>query len=157
MNKLIIDVGSTKDWPLEGKAYSKLFGGYIKFFAEHENIEYSKRCIEYFNSFDDKLIDELCKASIRYCNEFLGYVGEPAIEFISIRDVLKIISPNFIKIPEPLNGNEPVLHMDLNCEWEPEHGMEWIIRGNDVLYVGQYANEDPWGDYSFKEDWNYAE
>ena len=39
---------------------------------------------------------------------------------------------------------------------EEEHGMEWIIRGNKVLYVGSFNGEDPMGDFSLKNEWNYA-
>jgi len=156
MDELIINIDSNKNWPLEGRVYSDLFKHHINFFAEHRDVEYAKACAEYLNLFSSDLIDQLCRASIRYCNEFLEEVGEPVIEFASIRDVLKIVSPNFINIPEPNENKNPVIHMDLNCEWEPEHGMEWIIRDGEVLYVGQYSAEDPWADYSVKDKWNYA-
>jgi hypothetical protein len=156
MDELIKDIKRDGDWTLEGKVFSKFFNRYIRFISENDNLEYVKTCAEYFNSFDDKLIDDLCRASIRYCNDFLSEVGEPEIHFQSIRDVLKIISPNFLVIPFPNDTNEPVLHMDLNCEWEIEHGMEWLVRGNEVLYVGQYSSVFAWDDYSEKDDWNYA-
>jgi hypothetical protein len=156
MTKLIKDIVQDKDWPLEGKVFCNLFQEYIRFFADHKDIEYVEACVNYMNSIDHKLIDQLCEACIRFCNGFLEEVGEEAIDFKNIRDVLKIIKPHSLSIPIPKNPHTPVIHMELSCEWEQEHGMEWVIRDNKVLYVGMYSSEDPWYDYSVKEEWNYA-
>lgn len=59
-------------------------------------------------------------------------------------------------VPDPEQGDEAVIHLSLNCEWDREHGMEWIVRGGEVLYVGPFHGEDPWRDFTVKEPWNYA-
>jgi hypothetical protein len=64
---------------------------------------------------------------------------------------LKHIFPSLLIVPFSNGLNEPVIHLELNCTWEEEHGMEWIIRGNKVLYVGSFNGEDPMGDFSLKK------
>ena len=117
---------------------------------------YIEKCADYLNSLSDEVIDRLCEASIRYCNDFCDMVGEEPKKFENIRDVLKLIQPNGLSIPKPKDENTPVIDLELNCDWEEEHGMQWIIRNNQVLYVGAYNGEDPWGDYTTKKVWNYA-
>ena len=36
--------------------------------------------------------------------------------------------------------------MELNCEWEPEYGMEWVVRSGKVLYSGGFIDTYPWDD-----------
>ncbi len=88
------------------------------------------------NSLGNGVIDKLCEASIRYCNDFCDSIGEDLTDFI--------------------DENTPVVDLELNYDWEKEHGMQWIVRDDQVLYVGAYEGEDPWGDYTMKDEWNYA-
>lgn len=59
-------------------------------------------------------------------------------------------------VPACEADSEPVLHMEMNCDWEEEHGMEWIVRGDEILYVGQFTGENPMRDFSTKGGWSYA-
>ncbi|WP_010247710.1 DUF6985 domain-containing protein [Acetivibrio cellulolyticus] len=143
---------------LEGELYFELFKKDISFSTDDEDvtIEYIEKCATYLNSITGDVINFLCEASIRYCNDVLNMIGEEPKKFKNTSDVLELIYPSVLIVPMPENGNEPVIHLELNCDWEEEHGMEWIIRDNTVLYVGSFNGEDPWGDYSIKESWNYA-
>lgn len=157
MQELIKDVTTEGSWPLQGKAYFGLFNRYVDFVVEDAaTIEYVERCVRYLNSFDDALIESLCKVCIRYCNDFLEAVGEPKKSFASPREVLALISPSLLIVPNTEDLDEPVVHMELNCEWEIEHGMEWVIRENRILYVGAFNGEDPWAEFLTKDTWNYA-
>lgn len=142
---------------LEGEAYLELFDQNIKVYIDQESdIEYAELCITYLNTLSEGLINEICKASIRYCNEFLDDIGEDIIDFSKPTDVLSHITPNTICIPYPDNKTEPVIDLELNCKWEEEHGMEWIIRNGKVMYVGPYNGVNPYGDCDIGKDWNYA-
>lgn len=142
---------------VEGEAYLELFDQNITVYIEQESdIEYAELCITYLNTLSDGLIDDICNASIRYCNEFLDDIGEDIIEFNKPTDVLPYITPNTICIPKPKNTTEPVIDLELNCEWEEEHGMEWIIRNEVVMYVGPYNGINPYGDCDIGKEWNYA-
>lgn len=154
--ELIKDIKILKE-EIEGKVYFKLFDKYIDFFAAGaSDTKYIEICAEYLNSFDEKIIADLCSASIRYCNAILQIYGEKPYEFDNSKDVLRLINPACLVIPDPQNNNEPVIHLELNCSWEEEHGLEWIVRNNSVLYVGPYYGEDPWADFAVKTEWNYA-
>jgi len=153
----IRNVSKNGHWPLQGQIFSQLFNRYIDFAVEDTaTIEFVTRCADYFNSLDARIIDNLCSASIRYCDDFLSMVGAPAKQFPSKRDVLKLISPSLLLIPNIEDRDIPIIHMELNCIWEVEHGMEWLIREDEVLYVGGFNCVDPWGEFLKKEIWNYA-
>ncbi len=153
---MIKNLRATEDG-FEGEMYFTLFDRDIMvFFEEGANEEYANRCVTYLNSLSDEVVNQLCLASIRYCNDFLYGIGEDEKVFEKPSDVLRLVYPSSLIVPEPLNGNEPVINMELNCEWEIEHGMQLIIRNDSVLYVGGYNGEDPWGDFSTKKSWNYA-
>lgn len=143
---------------IEGEVYFSLFDKYIAFVAlDFLDIGYLEKCAEYLNSLNDNVIEDLCKASISYCNHVLAmYYDEVPKEFERPPDVLELIYPSALIIPYPENPNEPVIHLELNCAWEKEHGMEWIVRNDRVLYVSSYSGENPWRDFSTNEDGNFA-
>ncbi|WP_041598668.1 DUF6985 domain-containing protein [Hahella chejuensis] len=153
--EIIKNIGSG-EFGIEGEVYFRCFDKYIALSVEGENIEFAQMCAEYLNELTDDVISSLCEASIRYCNGFLEAIGEPIKTFEKPTEVLSLIYPSVLLVPSPGNEREPVIHMELNCEWEPEHGMEWVVRGNKVLYVGAFNGEDPWSDFCQKKAWNYA-
>lgn len=156
MPELIKDVTTEGRWALQGQVFFALFDRYIPFVVEDAaTVEYVTQCAEYLNSWSDETIDALCLACIRYCNDFRDMVGEDLIEFASPRDVLKLIHPSSLIVPNPEHP-EPVAQLELNCDWEEEHGMEWILRGTEVLYVGGFNSQNPWGNFLPKKSWNYA-
>jgi len=144
------------EFGIEGEVFFRNFDKYIALSIEDDNIVFAQKCAEYLNELSDEVINSVCAASIRYCNEFLNAVGEPTKSFENPTDILSLIYPSVLLVPYPENENQPVIHLELNCEWEVEHGMEWVIRDNKVLYVGAFNGENPWDDFSEKETWNYA-
>lgn len=144
-------------WPLEGEVLLPLFGKFVRFSSDDaDGIDYVEQCAAYVNNLDERLIQALCEASIRYCNDFLDVTGQEPMKFDTPRDVLRRVSPNMLIIPDEEIPGTPVFHMELNCEWEIEHGMEWIVRDSRVLYVGAFNGGDPWDEYLEKDSWNFA-
>lgn len=141
---------------LEGEVFFNLFNKDIALSVEDTGISFAKKCAEYLNNLPHEVIEHLCEASIRYCNKFLEAIGEPKKEFNKPSDVLPLIHPGVLIVPDPEISDNPVIHLELNCEWEEEHGMEWVIRDNKVLYVGAFNGDDPLSDFSEKQSWNYA-
>lgn len=128
---------------------------------EDVSIEYAQKCAKYLVEMNDVIIDKLCEFSIRYCESMREYFDEMEVsipEHIHGREILKYISPSELIIETPKN-DEIAFHIELNCDWEQEHGLEWSIRNNQVLYVGSYTDENPWLDKDhFKNaSWNYAD
>lgn len=156
MKELIRDRHLTK-YGIEGKVYFSLFNRYIDFHSEEDISEaYELKCAQYLNSLSEEIVTHLCLASIAYCNDFLDHIGEPLKEFKQPREVLALIEPLTLLIPNPEGSEEPVIHLELNCEWEEEHGMEWVVRGNRVLYVDAFNGVDPWDDFA-EEEYNYVQ
>lgn len=144
----------------ESKTHFDLFDRDIQVYVgrDSENIDfaYAQRCAESLNNMPEKLIDELCKCSTRYCEEFCDDVGENPPEIKTSRDILKYIYPTTLVVDEQRDG-DIVLHLECNCEWEPEHGLEWLVKGDRVLYVGAYSGESAYCDEEqLQKPWNYA-
>jgi len=123
---------------------------------EGGNIEFAQRCADFLNSMSNKLIQELCEASIRYCNYHLEWIGQTRREFTKSTDVLQTICPNVLIVPFLPASADPVIHVESNCDWEEEHGLEWIVRNKDVLYIGPWNGLDPMGGFSEKVFYNHA-
>lgn len=157
MQSLLRNVSSEGFWPLQGEAFLALFDGYVPFVVEDAaGLEYVERCVMYFNNLDAVVIESLCQASIRYCNDVLALTGQNLRHCGSSSEVLRLISPSTLIVPNQEVPGEAVAHLELNHDWEVEHGMEWIVRDNRVLYVGAFNDSDPWGEYLEKRGWNDA-
>lgn len=124
---------------------------------------YADRCATAFESLSPAVLQQLYRYTHDYCIDFCEYVGEtpPAIE--QPEQILQYISPMSMEIPalpetDTAETAEPVLHLELNCDWEPEHGLEWLIRGTEILYVGSCEMLQEWkdNDYYREYDGNYA-
>jgi len=124
--------------------------------AEESEIEFVNDCALLLKNLSEPVIAHLCRASERYCTDFLNSVGEPLLQFSSERSVLDSVYPSTLIIPAPNSTREPLVHMELNCEWEPEHGMEWVVRKGTVLYVGPFNGCDPYESFREQHSWNYA-
>lgn len=141
----------------EGQVYCGVYDKFIGLLVhEGANVEFANACAGLLNELPDPVIDHLCRASVRYCTEFLSQVGEPAMKFDSMRSVLDRIDPRFLIVPAPDEAGKPVVHMELNCDWDEEHGLEWLIRDGAVLYVGGYTGCQEYGSFERRDPWNYA-
>lgn len=122
-----------------------------------EDADFAEECLLYINSLSEEVLTELCEASIRYCNVFLHAVGEPIINFSSPSEVLKLIYPSVLIVPKRHQIYSRVIHIEFNCDWEEEHGMEWLVRDDEVLYVGAFHGQQEWRERSeYKARWNFA-
>lgn len=155
---LIQDIKPDSNFPedLEGSLFFPLFNKKIKVVGfKPDNIEYANQCAMLLTELDDSVVKQLCLASIRYCNASLAAVDEEQYTFDTERDVLAMIDPRFLLIDQ--NETRPAIHMELRCDWEEEHGMEWAIRDGKVVYVSSYNGINPFNDFTEKDDWNFAQ
>ena len=141
-------------WTLDGSmrtVASVLFGTTI----ELDNVdgahdEYVASCVALFNALPDATTEHLYRASIRYCTDYLDAIGQPQQAFATPRDVLTQIHPVALVIPPPddrsfaSQATEPVVNLVAGCTWDIEHGINWLVRGDHVLYVGPNGESDPW-------------
>lgn len=159
MTEVISNIEKTK-YGLEGKTEFNLFDKTIDVIMDEDiDLDYANLCAEALNNMDEETIDNLCRYSINYCIDFCNDVGnEKAPEFNLIRDVLDYISPSVLIIDKPKEKNNIVIHLELNCDWEIEHGLEWTIKNGEILYVGAFESEDGWSELSYYKElnWNYV-
>lgn len=146
----------------EGIAFFPLFDKNISVHIDFDvSHEYADLCVELLENLSDKTIDAFCKGAVNYCESFRDLFDELEIsipENLESRDILKYIDPQVMIIECP-QGKEPAFHMECSCEWEIEHALEWTVRGDEVLYVGAFGDEQPWRsrEYFKNASWNYAE
>ncbi|MFD1886060.1 DUF6985 domain-containing protein [Paenibacillus wenxiniae] len=117
-------------------------------------LAYAERCAQAFNAFSPALLQQLYQYSYDYCIDCCEWVGEtpPAIE--QPEDILHYISPLSMQIPAfpaPYDAEtaDTIVHLHMDCEWEFEHGMGWLIRGNDILYVSSCDGLPEWKDTAY--------
>lgn len=124
---------------LDDSIYFAAFDKTVRLSSEHEEAEYDKRCIAAFFAWDETVLTKLRDASFAY---YKGY--QELTEFDAGID-----SPEKIwEHCDPLSvtctssnedSNSTFISIELNCDWEIEHGMQWIVKNNDEpLYVGPY-------------------
>lgn len=150
------------DLGLEGIIPFKLFNKDIKIFMFFEDpekelkiVEYAEKCAEALNVLSAETIDRLCKYSDRYRKDFCSCVGEDCPKLSRTKDILKYIDPLSLCVIEP-QDNDIVLHLELNCAWEEEHGMQWLMKAGKILYVGPYDDISAYEEESYyKECENY--
>lgn len=100
---------------------------------------YAETCVKALNQLSDQVVDVLCEASLRYCYDFCDIVGEKPPKLDAPREILTYIEPNSMII-EKAEDDSVVIHLELECSWEEEHGLEWLIKDEQVMYVGPFAN-----------------
>lgn len=144
------------EFGIEGEVFFDLFDKYIDLSVEDDELDYAQKCAAYLNQIPETVVRTLCNASIRYCNDFLEATGQKRMIFDEPQEVLNHIYPSVLLVPYPDGAPDPVIHLELNCSWEPEHGLEWVVRGDEVQYVGAFNGEDPLGSFDQKQPWNYA-
>lgn len=151
------NVTTNGSWPLQGEVYFGLFDRHIAFAVEDAaTLDYVEQCAAYMNALDEHMLDEFCQACISYRNYYLDMRGIDAEPLLAVRDVLPLLTPLMLLVPNPANRGEPVLHLELNCAWDADSGLEWIARGSRNLYVGGFNAQSAWADYSRRQSWNYA-
>ena len=142
-----------------GKLFSELFGTDMEVWIEKDvPLEYAEKCAKHFTNLSDSFVDDFCERAIKYYefmreeweeygifDDIVSEMEQTMPEEIVGRDILKYISsPNmFISAPEKDMAG---YNIEFNCVWEPEHGLDWIIRGDKTLYVGQAEGIGAWAD-----------
>lgn len=149
---MIVDISSSMDGSLEGKLEFRLFNKMIPVSINDQgDLDYANDCAKKLNNLSEDIIERLCDFSIAYCNNFCEYVGAQPPAINSKRDILHHISPLSLHIEEPEDRTILAFSVELDCSWEMEHGMQWVIKDDQVLYVGAFEGFGPWEELSYYE------
>lgn len=142
----------------EGEVFCKLFGTEIEVVIDLKSadFEYAEKCAVALNNMSEEIIDKLCEYSVLYCEDFCDQIGAepPIIE--SARDILRYVHPGSLSVDIP-QDESIVIHLDLNCDWDEEHGLEWLVKDDKILHVGAFSDEPAYTEDSYYyNSWNYA-
>lgn len=124
--------------------------------------EYLQKCMEHFENLSNELLDALCEALCRYCEDIrddaedvFGNLGLP--ETITGREILNYCCPSCLSVEAPPSEDIIGYSVEGNCDWEPEHGIQVIIRGDRLLFVSSFEGRSVWdSEESYRDEWNYA-
>ena len=106
--------------------------------------EYVDKAIKHLCEIYPKLLNDLCKYTLKYCKTVMK--DYPEVEYKkglyqikNTLEVLKYIEFGRLKIR---NYNESIaLNISGGCDWADEKGLQWIIQNEEIVYVG------PWYDF----------
>lgn len=147
------------EFTYEGEAYFPLLDTQIDVYFDYDvPTEYADRCVSRLENLKQSTIDRLCAGAYNYCEDFSLMAGEEIVpRGTAPAQILEYVYPLVMIIETPLT-DEVAWHMECGCRWDEEHGLEWTVRGDEVLYVGAFSDESPWLDreYFATADWNYA-
>ena len=151
----IKNIAEQDEYFLSGTIYAPMFGKEIDVWIEKEvDIEYAERCAGQFVGLDDETIDLICRRICDYHRymleewdeEFVREINEKVPANVSGRDILQYIGEPTLYVTEPF-GEGVGYSVAGNCDWEPEHCVEFIIKDNKLLYVGQQECLGAWADF----------
>lgn len=155
MNKLIHDLQKT-EYGVEGKMYWKLFDREIDVLINDADEDYAQRCAEYLDNLPVELIDKLRRATLFYAQDSYEMTEERELKkFAKMKPdkILKYVRPQMLIIEEP-EDERLGFHVEMSCDWEIEHGLEWTILDGKAMYVGGFDGVSPWWEFQ-DEFWNY--
>ncbi|WP_445633367.1 DUF6985 domain-containing protein [Nostoc sp. DSM 114161] len=156
LEKVLATLKTDKFGALEASIYFAKFDLNVRLVADKQLDTYEKRCIETFFAWGETLFTKLEQASFEYYQGHLDNIGEE-VEFSStqIWNHCQPMNIHFISSQKDLFST--FIDVELECDWEIEHGMQWLIKNTDELvFVGPYnGHADP----DCKLDltwWNFA-
>lgn len=139
-------------YKLTGKIYWPLFGREVKVrWGEGADVstEYAEKCVSQLLHLDQSGVEQLLEASIRFFYDAERCHGEPLtflFEFEGMEypkelhvatNILPYIIPVELYIDKEMAGCCSISVFS-ECAWEPEHGLQWVVRNGRPLYVGGY-------------------
>lgn len=160
--ELIKNIHEDEFGDMEGQVYFKFFDKYIDInFEKDVPMDYVMKNAKYLNSISEDVILKLCEYSFIYCKDFTKaypdiQYDEGLIEISKPSKVLKYMEICSLKVDMPQDETTCVLNLSGGCDWEDEDGMQWLIRDDEVIYVGSWDDLDPWME-SLDKGWcNYV-
>lgn len=148
---MITDIKSNDNYyNLSGKIYWPLFDCEVSVRigqGKDVSIEYAEQCVSQLLKLDKIELQSLMRASISYFQDEEKCHGEPIemlFEFEGMpypegfeqpEQILPYIKPVEIYIDQEIPDCYSVSIFS-ECAWEPEHGLQWVVRNGKALFVG---------------------
>ena len=142
----------------EGRVHFDLFNADIGVIIDLnlKNFDFAEKCAVALNNMSEETIEKLCEYSASYCKDVCEETGDGSLKITTNRDILHYIEPGNLLIPVP-KDDEVIIHLEMACDWEDEHGLEWLIKNDKILYVGEWCGQNPYKkERSYRSPNNYA-
>lgn len=154
------------EYGLEGFTRWKLFDKEIDVtIEENVDIAYAEKCAEALNSLSEETVNAIWEAAKRYCLFFMDLCGEEwddwnemsfkVTEDTPAEKIKSEIFPGCLIIDEP-EDERVGFHIECNCSWEPEHGLEITILDGKLVYLGAFESRYAWSKFNPNEEWNFV-
>ena len=150
--------------------FSEVFGSEIVFEVIDETIsgDYARLCAEHLKNMPARMTGVIMEGAKKYCLFFMNLCREAAGDRFDPADFPPVtpetpaqeFAPYFsisaMQIETPEDDSIPAYRLCGSADWEPEHGLEILIRGDRVLYLGGFEYGSPWSDYDTDDEWNFV-
>lgn len=154
------------DYGIEGKVSWELFDTEISVgMDDNVDITYAEKCAEALNNLPEETIKSIWEAAKKYCLYFIDLCGdewddwnEMSFEVTKETPAEKIkseIFPGYLIINEP-KDERVGFHIECNCSWEPEHGLEITILDGKLVYLGAFESRGAWDKFDPDDEWNFV-
>lgn len=152
---------------VEGLAKVDLFSKEFKVISYvHVPIHYIEHCVEHLDNLSDELLYDLKDCVYKYALSNKEYVDEEEkdriygggldniLSCVKLQNML-VVNKRGIDITE---STVPTFSLECRCLWEREHGLEIVIHGDKIKYVGMFNDVGLWksDDYYKKVSGNYV-
>lgn len=152
---------------LEAVIPSELFGGrMVQAVAKKCGELYARRCRQHFDNMPADLLDKLQRATAAY---IIDLIEEHEDEFdlpahfifdeeTPTEEVMQWIKPLLIVFDCGILHDDdapPAYSIKLMFAPVPDEYIEWVIRDDSMVYVGEYREISPWNEKVLKKKWNY--
>lgn len=129
-------------------------------------LEYAEKCAEALNSLSEETVKDIYEAAKRYCLFFIDLCGDAwdyddydmqirVTKDTPAEDMRSEIRPNVFIVDTP-KDERIGFHIECDCSWEPEHGLEITILDGKLVYLGGFEDSSPWANYAKDDEWNFA-
>lgn len=132
---------------------------------EGVDIAYAEKCAEALNDLPEEIIKTIWEAAKRYCLFFIDLCGDDWDEYNEMtikvtkrtpaEKIKSQIYPSCLIVNEPRGGGIG-FHLECNCSWEVEHGLEITVLDNKLVYLGAFEGQDAWGKFDPDNEWNFV-
>ncbi|MBE6863222.1 MAG: hypothetical protein J6I47_10590 [Ruminococcus sp.] len=165
---MIIGLKGGKFWQ-EGKAVSVLFRRDMKVLIYNgADKEYAEKCMSDFNRIKKDVLNKLCRAAILYCYDSLNSWAEidkrddieKAMKVQLTPDlppekILKCLVPKIMSVRHS-EDDRIGYQIEFDCDWEPDKGMEIVMLGGELIYLGTFMDNSPWDTFPENDPQNYV-
>lgn len=130
--------------------------------------DYAELCVRDFNNISGELLGRLCRAAVLYCfaslnswaeidkrDEIEAKLSVPLTPDMPPEKILNCLRPVILSVRESQDG-QIGYSVEFDCDFEPEHGMEAVFLGGELIYAGPFADYSAWDDFPPDDPMNYA-